>query len=135
MYKKEHERTQTELCDKLGQEIADSFDKAHKETLSAYQQSQEDDQKLQNQIDSIQEDMQSFKYGLLSIQGKQFKSDCRRLLEDNHEITFYEFQELDEDHTIYNNLGGNHNGDHLFNLVKSKFENTCLSKKKDGEPN
>lgn len=37
MYKKEHERTQTELCDKLGQEIAESFDKAHKETLSAYQ--------------------------------------------------------------------------------------------------
>jgi hypothetical protein len=46
-----------------------------------------------------------------------------RLLEEGHEITIEEFKDLDKDHDVYNALGGNHNGDHLYDLVKKKVEN------------
>lgn len=129
MYKKEHARAQEELCTKLSKEITENFDKAHKETLVAYDLSQKDDKKLQTQIDFMQDEMKSVKKGLLSVQGKQFKEECRRLLEDGHDITLDEFQELDTDHEAYNALGGNHNGDHLFDLVKKKVENTLADGK------
>ena len=54
------------------------------------------------------------------MQGKNFKSDCRRLLDENHEITLDEWEEIDADHEAYNGLGGNHRGDELFELVKKK---------------
>ena len=35
-----------------------------------------------------------------------------------------EWEEIDADHEAYNGLGGNHKGDHLYELVKKKAENT-----------
>lgn len=63
------------------------------------------------------------------MQGKNFKSDCRRLLDENHEITLDEWEEIDADHEAYNGLGGNHRGDELFELVKKKVENTITNGK------
>ena len=66
--------------------------------------------------------LKSLKRGLLSVQGRQFKTDCKKLLTEGHTITFEEFQQINEDHQAYHDLGGNHNGDTLFDLVKKKAE-------------
>lgn len=116
MYLTQLKNNQKELCDTISQEIKNSFEASHKETMETYEQSKKDDEKLQEQIDVL-------KKGVLSIQGKQFREECERLLEEGYSISLEEFQDLDTDHQVYNNLGGNHKGDSLFDLVKKKAEN------------
>lgn len=65
--------------------------------------------------------MNVLKGGILSIQGRGFKHDCRKLLEDGHIITLNEFEALGAEHNIYKSLGGNSHGDALFDLVKVKY--------------
>ena len=60
--------------------------------------------------------------GVLSMHGREFKNRCWELLEDNREITLDEYEDISADHDAYNALGGNHDGDRLFDLVKKKFE-------------
>lgn len=62
--------------------------------------------------------------GVLSIQGKIFKNECRSLLREGHEITLEEFESLQEDHKAYKALGGNHDGDTLFSMVEKKVTNS-----------
>ena len=59
--------------------------------------------------------------GVLSIQGKDFKSDCRRLLNEEHRITTEEFEELEDEYEVYTGLGGNGRGAALFDAVKTKY--------------
>lgn len=40
----------------------------------------------------------------------------------DHTITIEEYQQINEDHEAYHALGGNHNGDALFDLVRKKAE-------------
>lgn len=87
-------------------------------------ESKADDAALQNQIHTLSSQLSCLKAGMLSMQGKNFRADCRRLLEEGHEITLDEWEEIDADHEAYNGLGGNHKGDSLFELVKKKVENT-----------
>lgn len=89
-------------------------------------ESKADDAVLQQQIHTLSDEMGYLKAGLLSLQGKEFRADCRRLLEDGHEITLDEWEEIDADHEAYNGLGGNHKGDSLFELVRKKVEKTLL---------
>lgn len=88
------------------------------------EESKADDAALQNQIHTLSNEMDCLKAGLLSMQGKEFREGCRKLLADDHEITLDEWEEIDADHEAYNGLGGNHRGDHLFELVKKKVEKT-----------
>lgn len=62
--------------------------------------------------------------GILSMQGKQFRADCRELLKPDHILTQDEFLEISNDHEAYNALGGNHTGDMLFDAVRKKFNAT-----------
>lgn len=82
-----------------------------------------EDTRLQNSINHIEDDIQKLTAGMLSIQGKSFKNDCRLLLEDNHHITLAEYESIAHDYRTYKGLGGNSNGDGLFDLVKLKYEN------------
>lgn len=68
------------------------------------------------------DNVQAVKSGVLSIQGKAFKADCRRLLEKDHIITEEEWDDIKMDHDSYHALGGNHTGDTLFNSVTEKWE-------------
>lgn len=74
------------------------------------------------EIDALVNETQYLKRGLLSVQGKLFREECYKLLEEGHTITLDEFEQLEDDHDAYNALGGNHNGDMLFGLVTIKFE-------------
>lgn len=82
------------------------------------------DQKVNNltqNIRAMETNVSDLRHGILSIQGKQFKQDCRNLLAPGHEITLEEFEEIEEEHDIYNQLDGNHNGDKLFQMVEEKY--------------
>ena len=69
----------------------------------------------------IHEEIDSIKSGVLSIEGRAFKEDCRRLLDPAHIITLEEFEATQAEHIIYNKLGGNHEGDGLFQMVEKKY--------------
>ena len=84
-------------------------------------------QALNENVLAIQQQMlidnvTALKAGVLSMQGKVFKGDCRRLLEPNHIITEEEYEDIVADHKSYNGLGGNHIGDGLFKSVMNKWD-------------
>lgn len=111
-----------------------------KRTLKSYKQERADEKKeflkeIQKEIQAefvrsdkketeLQNEIKILKNGLLSIQGRTFKSNCKKLLEENHEISLEEYEEITKDHDAYNSLGGNHNGDQLYQLVRQKVENS-----------
>ena len=82
------------------------------------------DEKSMRADEHMQREIDVMKDGLLSIDGRAFKADCRRLLEDQHIITLDEYEALVIEHKVYNNLGGNHEGDALFSMVEAKYKNS-----------
>jgi hypothetical protein len=81
------------------------------------------DEKITNEIQNIENNVNKIIKGLLSVQGQTFRAACHRLLETNHSITVDEYEQIVRDHEAYNSLGGNHIGDNLFKLVETKFSN------------
>lgn len=77
----------------------------------------------------LAEEIKVLKAGLLSIQGRTFKNNCRRLLDPDHDISLEEYEEITKDHDAYNSLGGNHNGDQLYQLVRKKVEDSWAKDK------
>ena len=68
--------------------------------------------------------LERLRKGVLSLQGKQFKNDCRYWLQDDKVLTLDKYTELENEHEVYNSLGGNHEGDVLFNLIEEKYKNS-----------
>lgn len=89
----------------------------------SYKMSQKDDEKLQSQIDHMRNCLEVVKSGILNLQGKTFKQECRKVLENKENLSIEEFERIQADHDVYNSLGGNHDGDSLFNLVEHKYKN------------
>lgn len=92
-----------------------------------YKKSLEADNTIKSDIETIQQQFLSMRKGLLSIQGRAFKNECRNLLSidqngEPHIITLEEFESITEEHSIYKELGGNHMGDTLFNAVVVKYQ-------------
>lgn len=80
-----------------------------------------EDNKLHEEIDGLKDDFKIIKGGILSIQGRDFKADCRMLLQPDHVITLNEYEGIMEEHEVYKSLGGNHEGDALFHMVEQKY--------------
>lgn len=78
--------------------------------------------------EAIHEEIDSLRGGMLSIQGRNFKNDCHKLLKADHVIDLKEYEQLLADHIAYNKLGGNHEGDALFSMVEAKYKNTIGTK-------
>lgn len=72
----------------------------------------------------LHEEIDGLKDGMLSMQGRNFKNDCHKLLKKDHIIDVKEYEQLLADHIVYNKLGGNHEGDALFAMVEAKYRNT-----------
>lgn len=70
----------------------------------------------------MKQQMEELRAGVLSVQGDAFKEKCRMLIHSEEPITLEQFEQLNRDHDAYNGLGGNHDGDALFDLVKKKYE-------------
>lgn len=115
---KEHDKMNQKSEDKYN-EINTKVDKALE---AGREESKADDAVLEKEISAMKKNITALTAGVLSMQGKEFINNCRKLLAEDHVITLDEWEELDADHTAYNGLGGNHKGDHLFSLVKKKVE-------------
>lgn len=112
--------------DTMNQDSEDRYDeintKVDKALEAGREESKADDAVLEKQISAVEKNITALTAGILSMQGKEFRNNCRKLLAEDHVITLDEWEELDKDHMAYNGLGGNHKGDHLFSLVKKKVE-------------
>lgn len=112
--------------DKMNQNSEDKYDEINTKVEQALEadreESKSDDAALEKEISTLKKNITALTAGVLSMQGKEFRNNCRKLLAEDHVITLDEWEELDKDHTAYNGLGGNHKGDHLFSLVKKKVE-------------
>ena len=85
------------------------------------EKSMEEDRIIHKEIDIIKD-------GMLSIEGRAFRNECRKLLENNHYITTKEYESILSEHVTYNKLGGNHEGDGLFNMVIAKYQSQLNDK-------
>ena len=112
--------------DKINQRSDDRYDEINTKVNEALEagreESKADDAVLEEEISTVEKNLEALTAGILSMQGKEFRANCRKLLAEDHVITLDEWEELDKDHMAYNGLGGNHKGDHLFSLVKKKIE-------------
>ena len=88
-----------------------------------------EDQKLKDSVTKVTESNDSLLKAVLDVQRKQFKIDCRYLLEKKDDITFEEFEDLQDEYEIYKSLGGNGPGHNLFELVKDKYSFQMIQKK------
>ena len=76
----------------------------------------------------IHKEIDGLRDGMLSMQGRNFKNDCHKLLQEDHIVTTLEYEQALADHIVYNKLGGNHEGDSLFAMVEAKYKNTIGKK-------
>ena len=67
------------------------YNKIKKEIDKEHDSSKKDDVALHTEMNGFTDVLGSLKKGLLSVQGRQFKTDCKRLLSENHIITFDEY--------------------------------------------
>lgn len=98
-----------------------------KEISAEFSKALDNEQNLQKQIDDLNKNSMCLQKGILSLQRRTFEEDCKELLHEYHDISLEEYEQLTEDHDIYKKLGGNHNGDKLYELVMKKVENTLTA--------
>lgn len=137
----QHQREQQEFFDKMLQnfqtgalqslanehikmnQISDErYQETNERIDDALEESREDDKKIEQEVGTLQNQISALTAGVLSMQGKEFRNACRKLLAEEHIITLDEWEEITKDHFAYNGLGGNHKGDELFTLVEIKFK-------------
>ena len=127
-FKAERKQKETDFQAALRKDIADAIAVEHQKITSSIaaevQKLGEKDSVFEDQISTLNQSMKDIKTGLLSVQGTTFKEQCRELLKTEHEITLAEFEQISLDHSAYNGLGGNHDGDQLFALVEIKYKNS-----------
>lgn len=122
--KRGREEYYSQLMEKIKDENQNLIDYVKQEN-SDIRKSVEKSQKESREADeALQEQITALRAGMLSIQGREFKAECRRLLAEDHVITLDEWEEIDADHEAYNGLKGNHKGDLLFELVEKKAKST-----------
>ncbi len=109
---KKHQKTKEQ------EEFYKSIETLIKESI---EESRREDSKLQAQINVM-------KNGILSIQGRDFKAQCREYLREDRDISIEDFELLQEEYDTYKSLGGNHDGDLLFNMVREKVTNIFTDK-------
>ena len=85
----------------------------------------EEDKNLLQSLESINKQLLVNQKGLLSLQEKIFKAECKKLLEQEY-VTYEEMEHCSSNHVAYNDLGGNHHGDELFKMVENKFNAQSL---------
>lgn len=98
------------------------------------QTNKNDENLIEKKIDTLEDNLNTLKDGILSLQRKEFKEECRRLLNQEEAITYEQYTMLQREHTVYNSLGGNHEGDQLFKLASMRYANTSvIQTEKKGE--
>lgn len=101
-----------EIIEAINSSLKKKQEKTNKEIASA-----------KEEILKVHKSTDILKTGLLNIQRKNFMEFCYLLLEPDHIITKEEYEDIEEDHEVYNALDGNHKGDELFRVVSEKYFN------------
>ena len=102
--------------DSMEKQMSDCYNTLIEVVKEAEEKSSAEDVIIHKEIDIIKD-------GMLSVEGRAFRADCRRLLEEGHIITLNEYEAILAEHVTYKKLGGNHEGDGLFSMVKAKYQN------------
>lgn len=110
--------------DGMKQQMSECYNNLIDVVRESDEKSMAEDIKIHKEIDVI-------KNGMLSLEGRTFRDDCRRLLQNDHRITLNEFEAISAEHIVYNNLGGNHEGDGLFSMVVAKYQNSLKIMEED----
>lgn len=126
---KKLEAKNTSLTQQIGELQADM-----KIMQQEIQINKNDENLIEKKIDTLKDNLNTLKGGILSLQRKEFKEECRKLLNQKEAITYEQYTMLQNEHTIYNSLGGNHEGDQLFKLVSMRYANiNSVQTEKKGE--
>lgn len=127
--KRRHEQdiinTLEKKMDEQRTDMSEQMDACYNKLLGVVQDA-EDRSFAEDKI--IHEEIDVIKSGMLSLEGKTFKEECRRLLDIHHVITLSEYELIQTEHEVYNKLGGNHEGDGLFSMVVAKYQNALGNK-------
>ena len=84
-------------------------------------ESHEADTHMEEKLNTLFTDVEYLTKGMLSLQGKEFRNECRELLKPEHTITLDEYEQFEADYEAYKALKGNHKGDSLHAAVVEKF--------------
>lgn len=123
------EAKNTSLTQQIGELQADM-----KIMQQEIQKNKNDENLIEKKIDILEDNLNTLKGGILSLQRKDFKEECRKLLNQKEAITYEQYTMLQHEHTVYNSLGGNHEGDQLFKLVSMRYANiNAVQTEKKGE--
>lgn len=126
---KKLEAKNTSLTQQIGELQADM-----KIMQQEIQRNKNDENLIEKKIDTLEDNLNTLKGGILSLQRREFKGECRKLLNQKEAITYEQYTMLQNEHTVYNSLGGNHEGDQLFKLVSMRYANTnSVQTEKKGE--
>lgn len=81
------------------------------------------DNKVEKNVQTSNAQQEILKEGLLSVQGNNFKRQCKVLLEPTYKISETEWLQHQIDFEAYERLGGNDDGHDLHNAVAHKYYN------------
>lgn len=132
LYKESKNNHETSIITTIQEKMDNQYDKTQEQMNQCYgkldtkisefiDESREEDKKMNERIGNMRNDV-------LTIEGAYFRAECRKLLKKEHIITQEEFNTITLEHDAYNNLGGNHEGDMLFEMVREKHRNQLLTK-------
>lgn len=116
LQKKVHNQQRDNFEEEIIEAINSSLKKEQEKTNKEIASTKEEILKVHKSTDIL-------KTGLLNVQRKNFMEFCYLLLEPDHIITKEEYEDIEEDHDVYNALDGNHKGDELFRVVSEKYFN------------
>lgn len=127
LWREEQQHQKTEEQEAFYDGILEKIDERFEETNNRITAL---DNKVEKKINEVRKDVQSseaqqkiLKEGLLSVQGNNFKRQCKALLEPTHKITETEWLQHQIDFEAYERLGGNDDGHDLHNAVAHKYYN------------
>ena len=95
--------------------------KIYKEIDKMRKDLNEKDDNIYKDLNSVHLEVNTIKSGILSIQGKQFRELCIELLKKDY-ITIEEYEDFENEYSVYKSLGGNHRGDALHARVVAKYD-------------
>lgn len=108
--------------EKLQEQFNGFYNKINDNLLVRFDTLEEEDRKINNRLDDMERDLRSQRKGILSLHRRKFLDDCRQFLDNDKEITLEDFNRVQREHKVYNDLGGNHEGDENWELFKAKYE-------------
>lgn len=127
LFKLEREKIEAQLQKDREQLKTNIIDKIEDEIQVEVSRSNTADTEIRANIEVIENSLENLSKGILAVQGKEFKAECRALLEPGHVITLEEYEQIVEDHDAYHALGGNHKGDALFASVEQKWNGQLIN--------